>query len=890
MKLLKRLVTLIAGALAVCMSLLLLAPWFINTTTIEQRVRDTITERTGRSVAYETLSIAFFPRPHLLIQGFRLSLPTTASADIASLQVYPEILPLFTGRIRLAKVSMERPAVAIDLASLHRSRPKRGPRETDGSGAADLMTALADLRSYAPDLLWTLNKGKIVLQRPSAEALTLRDLRGRFHMIPKGLDLAIGGTLDGWGNLSAEGRLEIEREKAIAFTNVNLTSGRSSISGLSARFSRPGKGRLEMRLGHATLVIDELYRQARAIEFLRSLMPPGEPPAGTITLDASSYRGPLEGPSRGTLDLRGTVKDLVLPIPALPEKLRVASGSFTTSLQSFSFTEVRIALLDTTAAGTVSGTLHLPDIRSATIEWNGIVGHRSMAWLVTKFALPPAVAIRTPLTVSRMRIQYGRGAATSLDGVLAVQQGLSIALRLRMTSDDLAVERLSIADENSSALFSFRHRPGLLDILFDGTLSKTTLDRLFVQSGYDLGSLAGSIEAHLDLSRPQLSHARGELQADRIVVPGLLPALLDVRHAALRADGDRIFVDTAEFAMNDQGFSLAGTVTMTTEGFQFDADLRSARLVIKKVLDGILPGLNSNEQGSGKARSRIRASPRFAGTLRWNADLASYGTFTVEPLQATIGFDQKGFDIQFTKARFCGIDLSGALSSTEEGFALHVRSRTAGLDLEPALACALGKDLKLSGKVDLTADLSSQGTPRSVIGGLSGTIVIQARDGEILKSTLMSRLLALLNVTDILSGEYAGKAQGGIRYRSLDIKAELREHKITIQELVMDSEVMDAAGHGSIALDDRTLDMTMLVAPVKVGNWLVKKIPLVRDVLDGTLITIPIKASGPLGDPRLVILPPSAVGEGLIGITKRTLQLPFKIIQPVLGGKPGSEQ
>jgi hypothetical protein len=77
------------------------------------------------------------------------------------------------------------------------------------------------------------------------------------------------------------------------------------------------------------------------------------------------------------------------------------------------------------------------------------------------------------------------------------------------------------------------------------------------------------------------------------------------------------------------------------------------------------------------------------------------------------------------------------------------------------------------------------------------------------------------------------------------------------------------------------------VAPFKTVDRIVKYIPLIGNILGGTLVSIPFRAIGELGDPDVIPLSPTAVGAGLLGILQRTLTLPITIIQPVL---PDSEQ
>ena len=81
------------------------------------------------------------------------------------------------------------------------------------------------------------------------------------------------------------------------------------------------------------------------------------------------------------------------------------------------------------------------------------------------------------------------------------------------------------------------------------------------------------------------------------------------------------------------------------------------------------------------------------------------------------------------------------------------------------------------------------------------------------------------------------------------------------------------------------MDVTALIAPLKTIDFFIKKIPIVRDILGGSLISIPVGIKGSLENPNVTPIPPSAVGSGLLGIIKRTLQLPVKIIQPVSPNK-----
>ena len=84
------------------------------------------------------------------------------------------------------------------------------------------------------------------------------------------------------------------------------------------------------------------------------------------------------------------------------------------------------------------------------------------------------------------------------------------------------------------------------------------------------------------------------------------------------------------------------------------------------------------------------------------------------------------------------------------------------------------------------------------------------------------------------------------------------------------------------------MDLTVLAAPFTTVDAVVKRIPIIREILAGSILTIPVKVSGPFDNPKVDTMPPSAVAEGLGGIMTRTLKLPYKIIEPVIPDKKPS--
>jgi hypothetical protein len=78
------------------------------------------------------------------------------------------------------------------------------------------------------------------------------------------------------------------------------------------------------------------------------------------------------------------------------------------------------------------------------------------------------------------------------------------------------------------------------------------------------------------------------------------------------------------------------------------------------------------------------------------------------------------------------------------------------------------------------------------------------------------------------------------------------------------------------------VDVIALVAPLRTVERVVDAAPLMGKVLREAFVTLPVRISGNLADPTVVLLSPSAVGEELFGVMKRVFKLPLAIFQPLV--------
>jgi hypothetical protein len=170
-------------------------------------------------------------------------------------------------------------------------------------------------------------------------------------------------------------------------------------------------------------------------------------------------------------------------------------------------------------------------------------------------------------------------------------------------------------------------------------------------------------------------------------------------------------------------------------------------------------------------------------------------------------------------------------------------------------------------------------------------VELQSRDGHFYYSKGLMRVLEFVNSTEIYRGKLPDPGKEGVDYKLIKIRAAFHNGKLIVEEAMLDGPALELVAKGEIDLMNQELNLMGLVAPLKTVDRVVKLIPVLRGILAGTLITIPLRIHGRLEDPKVTALSPSAIGSELLGIMQRTLGLPFKVIEPLIPRKKedGSE-
>jgi hypothetical protein len=747
---------------------LLLASLYINSEPTQKRIGAIIAQQMGDVVKFERADLSIFPRPGLIFHRVNINIPAGTSIRMESAIIYPQILPLLIGKVRIAKVKFEEPNIIMDISD----KPKQTTIENKPSSLAEILenvtSVISSVQSVAPGLVAVIKQGKLILRENNYDVATVRKIYARIALEPKDVEIKIKGDADKWGEFSVRGNVYVEKN---------------------------------------SILINDL------------------------------------------------------------------------SMNTITMNNVQVSAFDSSFVASVVISKTAQAINSTDVIMNGKIGPETLRWIFQTFSLPPEQTLHAPVSISNAHIAWQAGTKLAITAKAAIEDGPTISVALSKNATDLAISELMIYDKESQANIAFKYTKNLIDVFFKGSLTEKTLNRIFEHNSFHHGWIKGDFRAHMQLNQYGKSTVQGHLEGADFIVPIPMNVPLKVRRVILSADKKTLKVESAAFNWGENNFDLKGNVNAAQNGFRLDMDLSSDAIKVETIKKNLISPEKLQETETSEKHSK---KPALQGIIRITAPSITWGHYTASSLRAEILLDNKGINANITEAVLCDISIPGNIVFDDKGVKLDFKPVAAGKQLEPILNCLFHEDSRLTGILNLKAAINSQGKSDALLSSLRGKVEFLSKDGSIYHFSLLAKIFSFLNVTELLRGKLPDFKTEGFKYNSITLKGNIRQGIFLIQEAVIDGTTMHLVGQGKINLTNNKINLTILVAPFKTVDFLISKIPLVGYILKGTLISIPLRITGDLAEPTIIVLSPTAVGEEILGMMKRTLSLPVKIIEPVI--------
>ena len=676
-----------------------------------------------------------------------------------------------------------------------------------------------------------------------------------------------------WGHITVNGALLVGKN-SIAVQNASISGVHSSVSGLSARFGWRVTPWLSIKSGQAIIELNDILQRRDYFGSLKTLLKDVKTLKGRVTIAGMTFRGRLLHPEQWQMELSGAFDGLVFDSPLVARPLTVARAGFNATASTLAFTDAEFSYLDSwiTASGSITGWRDAPG--SADLMLRGDIRRDAAVWALKIFNLPPRYLPRTPATVSQCRVSWKKGGSLSVAARVGFRTGSTVIADLRTGSSGFALKQLKIDRERESAVFSMSRTRKLLSLSFGGSLSQETLDRIFEQPPLHIGRLQGDAQAEISFDEPGSSTVKGSLSGEALFFEPKPGHPVMIRKIELRASNRTVMINKAGLLWGDTPMEVTGRVGASDGAFRIDLDVAGGSAAMDRIVSAFS---TTREPGEGP-----RAAPLpVQGTIRVSANDLTFGTYVFAPVKADVHLDRNSVRIHVRDARLCGISISGHIQPLGQDMLIDLQPVAVGLPLEPLLDC-LSSNKRITGTFSLIGKFHAKGKRAQIIRSLDGYTEFSAKDGRFYTYPVLARILAFLNVTELLRGRLPDMGRDGFAYQSVKVKGVMKGGKLVLREAIVEGATLNLAAEGEIDFATHTMDVTVLVAPFKTIEFILSKIPLVRNILANRLITVPVRLTGDLNNPDITPLDPAAIGQNLLGIMRSVLALPFKVLDPLL--------
>ncbi len=216
----RRIIKWLGGLSGLCVILLfaiaLILPRILDSQPVKEKIRAFLLAKTNENVAFEKIDLVWLPRPTVVVHGASLSVADAVSGKIESIEVYPSIRGLLSGRLDISRVEAVRPAVAVRLPE-----PAEGAFNIDEI-ESKIRSIITTLGTEIPGIAVTVRGGSAEIKIGDRPAVIITDFDGRLKAPPDDVDLRIScranvfDSLHIEGNIAAatlatQGRMKIER-------------------------------------------------------------------------------------------------------------------------------------------------------------------------------------------------------------------------------------------------------------------------------------------------------------------------------------------------------------------------------------------------------------------------------------------------------------------------------------------------------------------------------------------------------------------------------------------------------------------------------------------------------------------------------------------------------
>jgi hypothetical protein len=751
----------------------------------------------------------------------------------------------------------------------------------------DVATAAQSFTDIAGDLAWVQSAFQVARAGTLANAtcnLTAVKTAGKWT-VP---DIKATGSLTGGfitipgADLDLEevsGEVVLENER-VDFKQMKGRLPYGTFDKLDARIDWQQAATLGISSPRATLALEQFYPWLVAFHDLQDLRKFITTADGDLNLSKLELSGALTSPATWKIEVAAGFKDVTIASPELKGPLHLSRGEASFKPQNLSLEKIHLKYLDADAviSSTILGNPGRPG--QLNLAFDGTIGEQTLVWMRRFIALPEHLRVQPPLEISGMSLQWDDRSNVTVVGEIATAGGTRVAADAAFAPGRWQINRFELNDGISDVSLKLTRSAERIDLEYSGKLQKKTLDGLLKENKTLEGWVDGNLKASLDIKNPRSSTITGTIRGEGLILQLLAVSPVELKRFSIECQGKTARVESADLILAGTPMRLQGTAGITDREYKFDLELSADSFDAEALnkIQGEQPARAEEPKASQKEEVPIN------GIIRFKTPKFTFEDYTWSPLHADITIRPEVVKVTVTRADLCGISTPGTITITPEGLHLVFRPAASNQNLQKSGECLQDKPLQADSLFNLIGELEASGPAKDLVKTLQGDIAFSSDNGMIHRSNILTKIFAFLNITEVFAGKSSGLGEKGFGYDAIRAHAAIKGGVLNFDEILVDGHSMKISGEGPVNLVDKTVDVTLLVAPLKTFDRIVKRLPVIGYITGGSILSVPIRIKGSMANPEVVPLPPGAVGRGLVGILERTLKAPLEVIESFPAG------
>ena len=686
----------------------------------------------------------------------------------------------------------------------------------------------------------------------------------------------------------SSGKLHYEGDE-IQLKDIAGTVGKSSFSKLTGTQDWKAETHMEFQSGEFKVELDQAYEWVASVEQLQNHLEDIKSVSGQADITIQKLTGPVLHALKWDYEALITFENATAEVTLFPEPITLKSGKALFSPNKIDFDTLQAIIFDSTFSVTGELAGFREDNLRTNLTLDGTINHDASHWLSEQIDMPPGLYFQTPYTLSNARFAWQDDKSIGFAGDFTFKSGPKAAVDFTWQDEVLKINKLTVQDKVSQADFSLTSKERTVEFTYKGKLDRSTLENILMRDQYRIGWLQGDFEAHVFLDNPASSSVKGTMEGEDFVLPLLLEDPILVRKISLVAKDNLLDLKDLDFNLHNNQFISQGTVKTAEGEFEVDLDLTIEKLVWED-MKGFLP--EDEEKADSSEPDQVKSwNLPIHGEIRFKADAFTYGEYILQPVVATFTLDDNSVEMNVTQADLCGISLPGSLQLTPGGLALDIKPLAQNQDLLQTIDCFHPEKFKMSGSYGLEGELTASGPAKDIAKSIKGDIKFKAKNGKIHRQQMLSSVFSYLNLTDLFRFKLPSlDGREELQYKKFTAAMALKNGRLEIKEAFLDSEAIDVVTQGHIDYVKKKMNLVVLVVASKTVSAVTDKIPIVRRLTgSGSLLSVPVRVSGNLDNPTVIVLSPTALGSNILRILKKTFTGSVNFAD-VEAGKPSEDK